>query len=205
MTLNSEAHPENPIHSAQQYSSLGKGEFIPDCIRYYSKNFNLTGSSFYSLDQPELEDVRRFMRWAPAYLQDKLFYTPFCEKEGLMTEKTESTLVGEMKVRTPKRSFDQRTSAELARDIKWTEFMATYILPRETLLKAVKEVILNIPVTHEARYSPDNDVRLFDWSMRVGGYRIAFALIPTLIDQEVRGLFGPQTSLAEIQKQIATQ
>lgn len=204
MSLNSEGYPKNPIRATQQFASLGERKFIPNLIGDYSRDFKLPGDSLRSLES-ELKAVREFVQWAPRYLQDQLSYIPFCEKTGKMTERTEQASAGEITFRTPKTPFERRTPAELAGNMEWVEFMETYIPPRDLLLKAVKEVILHIPVIPDARYDPDHNIKLFDWSMRTGRYGIALALIPDLTDSEARGLFGPEASLAEIKKQIPGQ
>lgn len=194
MAINSEGHQENPIHATQLFTSLGKGEFIPSYIQHYSADFKPKGDSFDPDRESLMQAVQRFIAWAPSYLQDQLFYTPFCKKEGLMIEGAQQKPI------TP---FERQTSAGLAADTKWQEFMASHTPPPETMLKAVKEIILNMPVRN-ALYDP-LDIQLFDKSMRIGGHTIALALIPNLTDQEVKYLFGQQASLAEIQKQTAMQ
>lgn len=185
MAINSEGHPENPIHATQLFTSLGKGEFIPSYIRHYSANFNPKGDLFDPDREFLMRAVQEFIAWAPSYFQDQLFYTPFCEKEGLTMP------------------FERQTSAGLEADTKWQEFMADYAPPRDTVLQVVKKVIVNMPVSN-ALYDP-LDIQLFDKSMRIGGRAIALSLIPNLTDQEAKYLFGQQASLAEIQKQASTQ
>ena len=199
-----ESHSEYPSSSKEQFYAFGRGKFIPRDILFYEGHFQKQQDSLDSWRGLVAQEIKEFVRWAPTFLQDRLFYTPFCEKEGEMTESIAQTPIGKFKILMPKIPFRKQTPEGLVGDLKWQKFMAAYTPPREALLKAVEEVLSGIP-RKDARYDT-TDIRLFDNLMRIGSYKIALALIPNLTDPEVKYLFGNQRlSLAEIQNQIATQ
>lgn len=198
-----ELHPERPLNSKQQFFELGKGKFIPKDIRFYAGHFQSQGDRLDLWRKNTAQEVEQYVKWAPAYLQDELFYRPFCEKEGSMTETIVQTPIGEIKVSRPQIPFREQTLENLVGDIKLQEFMANYTPPREALLKAVKETIGKLP-RRDARYlSPD--IQRFDESMQTGSYKIALALIPDLMDREAKDIFGQLTSLLEIRRRVTMQ
>ena len=199
-----ELHSEYPSSSKEQFYTLGRGKFIPRNILFYEDSIRKQEDRLDPWRESTAQKIKQFVKWAPTFLQDRLFYTPFCEKEGEMTESITRTPIGEIKALVPKIPFREQTPEGLVGDLKWQEFMAAYTPPREELIQAVKQVLSGIP-RKDARYDT-TDIRLFDNLMRIGSYKIALALIPNLTDPEVKYLFGNQRlSLAEIQNQIATQ
>lgn len=198
-----EIHPDQDHNVSKQFFfTLGEGKFIPHHIRYYDGHFELKEDKLDSWRIQTAQAIHELVKWAPTYLQDTLFYRPFCEKQGLMVDYIHQSPLGPIRTTNPQIPFSEQTYEELVGNIRWQDFMATYVPSREALIKSVGQVIARIP-RRDTRYIDLIDVKLFDQSMEIGGYKIALELIPDLTNDEVKKIFGGHTSLEQIQYKIS--
>ncbi|MDO8503511.1 MAG: hypothetical protein Q7S60_02370 [bacterium] len=199
-----EPRPEGPLNSTdQQFFALGDGRFIPPDIKFYSGHFPPQRDELDPWRAATAQKIAEFVRRAPTSLQDRLYYTPFCKKEGLMVEMIIQSPTGEIKISKPKVPFEEQVTTELIGSLEWQNFMETYTPPQEALLDTLKWLFTGLPRRDALHLT--SDIQAFDESMKISSYKIALWLIPDITDAEVKDLFGQSTSLTEIKDRINRQ
>lgn len=186
------------------YFALGEGSFIPQEVAYYSDNFQAQGDSLDPWREQVAKEVESFTDWTPRFLQERLFYIPYCQKNDLMEERTVRSSLpgGSFKVLKPKIPFLEQTDESLFGSLEWQDFLSDYQPPRDELIKSVYAVVDTLP-KRDTRYTDLWDVKQFDRSMKMGGYKIALKLIPGITDEEVKEIFGRGASLDSIKEAVS--
>lgn len=143
-----------------------------------------------------------FLLEAPRFLLEHLFYRPYCREEGLMVERVvRETPIGKLSIDVPLVPFKEIDLEELEKDTKWQSFMDRYQLPREALVRNVREVLRMIPRQNIVDLGSWN-ITLFDQDMRIGAYKVALALILDLTDAEAEVLFNKSTTAGFIKEKL---
>lgn len=191
-----------PSENKELFYRIGTGSFIPPEIRFYAGGLTPKGDSLDARRGGLSHEIAEFVARAPHFLQNRLFYLPYCEEAGLMVKRVQNSPIGELTVEVPSTPFKEVTlDASLVGDIRWQNFMDRYQIPREILVHNVIEVLGMIPRI-DARYLDPWDITAFDQSMETGAYRVALTLIPDLIDEEARALFNNQTTVKLIKERL---
>lgn len=192
-----------PSENKELFYRIGTGAFIPQEISYYTNGLMLMGDNLDERRVGLSKQIAEFVARAPHFLQDRLFYFPYCQETGLMVKQIQNSPVGELTVDVPSTPFKEVTLDELVGDIRWQNFMDRYQLPREVLVHNVAEVLGMIPRI-DARYLDAWDMTMFDQSMKTGAYKIALTLIPDLTDEEARALFNNRTTVKLIKERLGS-
>lgn len=168
----------------EYFDLLISGSFIPQEIR--------TQTSTHGLD---------FVRRAPIYVADRLFYTPFClsQQERLTIQIMQilgRSAIGTMHtglleqrplkpipIRRPDISLDRVDGARLARNTHWQHFLERYTIPRSELINTTAEVLRWV-------YGfPEGSI------YEVARYKIGLALVQDPSENEIKRIFTPRTTM----------
>lgn len=200
-----EIRPMDTGGAKEQFYYLGDGKFISKDIRFFAGHFQTKNDRLDNRRTDLAKRVQEFVDWAPHWLQEELFYTPYCEATGQMVDTPVKPQEGKpFTVSKPSIPFSEQTYGNLVGDIRWVKFMDTYKLPRERVVQAVQQVVNVIP-REDATYLPW-DFRQFDNSMKIGSYELALAIIPDMTDEEAKKIFAnANISVGSIREKIREQ